>query len=74
MRSPRTTCRVDRALFGHINLVVTRSCALLLALTGSRITAPPDALDTARWYQHRGACRRHSRSSPTPRWARSAAR
>ncbi len=43
----------DRALFGHINLVVTRSVrALLLALTGSRITAPPDALDTARWYQH----------------------
>ncbi|WP_440225344.1 acyl-CoA dehydrogenase [Dokdonella sp. MW10] len=43
----------DRALFGHVNLIVTRSVrALLLALTGSRLAGVPHTEDTARYYQH----------------------
>jgi acyl-CoA dehydrogenase len=43
----------DLALFGHVNLVVTRAVrALLLALTGSRLAAVPHAQDTTRYYQH----------------------
>jgi acyl-CoA dehydrogenase len=43
----------DVALFGHINLVVTRSVrALLLALSGSRFAGVPRTDDTTRYYQH----------------------
>lgn len=45
--------RFDKALFGHVNLLmrnVTR--AKLLAWTGSRLAAAPRAEDTARYYQH----------------------
>ncbi len=43
----------DRALFGHVNLYVTRSVrALLLALSGSRMAGAPPAEDTGRYYQH----------------------
>jgi acyl-CoA dehydrogenase len=43
----------DRALFGHVNLIVTRSVrALLLALSGSRLAGMPAAIDTGRYYQH----------------------
>ena len=43
----------DRALFGHVNLVATRSVrALVLALTGSRVAGTPAVVDTHRYYQH----------------------
>jgi acyl-CoA dehydrogenase len=45
--------KFDKALFGHINLLlrnITR--AKLLAWTSSRITAAPRTEDTARYYQH----------------------
>src|SRR6201996_2799499 len=45
--------RFDKALFGHVNLLmrnVTR--AKLLAWTGSRLAAAPRTEDTARYYQH----------------------
>ena len=43
----------DRALFGHVNLIVTRSVrALLLALSGSRLAGVPEVVDTRRYYQH----------------------
>jgi acyl-CoA dehydrogenase len=43
----------DRAIFGHVNLLVTRSVrAWLLALSGSRLASTPDAIDTQRYYQH----------------------
>ena len=43
----------DLAIFGHINLIATRSVrALLLALSGSRLAGAPQTEDTARYYQH----------------------
>ncbi len=43
----------DLAIFGHVNLLVTRSVrALLLALSGSRLAGVPQTEDTARYYQH----------------------
>lgn len=43
----------DLAIFGHVNLIVTRSVrAVLLALTGSRLAGAPRTEDTARYYQH----------------------
>jgi acyl-CoA dehydrogenase len=43
----------DRALFGHVNLFVTRAVrAKLLAWTGSRLAAAPRAEDTQRYFQH----------------------
>jgi acyl-CoA dehydrogenase len=43
----------DTAIFGHVNLFVTRAIrATLLALTGSRIAGTPHAQDTQRYYQH----------------------
>ncbi len=43
----------DLAIFGHVNLLVTRSLrALLLALSGSRLASVPQTEDTARYYQH----------------------
>ncbi|MEP7042741.1 MAG: acyl-CoA dehydrogenase [Dokdonella sp.] len=43
----------DRAIFGHVNLFVTRAIrAKLLALTGSRLAGVPRVTDTARYYQH----------------------
>ena len=43
----------DRAIFGHVNFLFTRSVrALLLALSGSRLAGHPDAHDTTRYLQH----------------------
>jgi len=43
----------DKAIFGHVNLFVTRAIrAKLLALSGSRFAAPPHVQDTQRYYQH----------------------
>ena len=43
----------DRAIFGHVNLFVTRSVrAKLLAWSGSRLAGVPRAEDTRRYYQH----------------------
>ena len=43
----------DLAIFGHVNLLLTRSLrALLLALSGSRLAGVPRTEDTARYYQH----------------------
>jgi acyl-CoA dehydrogenase len=43
----------DRAIFGHVNLFVTRAVrAKLLAWSGSRLAGKPDAEDTGRYYQH----------------------
>ncbi len=43
----------DRALFGHVNLYVTRSVrAKLLAWSGSRLAGTPATVDTRRYYQH----------------------
>ena len=43
----------DLAIFGHVNLIATRSVrALLLALSGSRLAGVPQTEDTARYYQH----------------------
>ncbi|MEO7064250.1 MAG: acyl-CoA dehydrogenase [Dokdonella sp.] len=43
----------DRAIFGHVNLFVTRAIrAKLLALSGSRFAGVPRAEDTRRYYQH----------------------
>jgi acyl-CoA dehydrogenase len=43
----------DRAIFGHMNLFVTRAVrALLLALSGSRLAGVPRTADTSRYFQH----------------------
>jgi acyl-CoA dehydrogenase len=43
----------DRAIFGHVNVFVTRSVrALLLAFSGSRFADVPRTEDTARYCQH----------------------
>jgi len=43
----------DRAIFGHVNLFVTRAIRTkLLALSGSRLAGVPHVADTARYYQH----------------------
>ena len=43
----------DRALFGHLNLFVTRATRTkLLAWTGSRLAGTPHTQDTKRYYQH----------------------
>jgi acyl-CoA dehydrogenase len=43
----------DPAIFGHVNLLVTRSLrSLLLALSGSRLAGAPRTEDTTRYYQH----------------------
>jgi acyl-CoA dehydrogenase len=43
----------DKAIFGHVNLFVTRSVrAKLLAFSGSRLAGVPHAQDTQRYYQH----------------------
>jgi len=43
----------DKAIFGHVNLFVTRAIrAKLLALTGSRLADSPSVQDTHRYYQH----------------------
>ncbi|HZP66282.1 MAG TPA: acyl-CoA dehydrogenase [Rudaea sp.] len=49
----KNLAKFDKALFGHINLLmrnVTR--AKLLAWSGSRLAAAPRTEDTARYYQH----------------------
>ncbi|MBA8889550.1 acyl-CoA dehydrogenase [Dokdonella fugitiva] len=43
----------DRAIFGHVNLFVTRATrAKLLAWSGSRLAGAPRTEDTHRYYQH----------------------
>lgn len=43
----------DKAIFGHVNLYVTRAIrAKLLALSGSRLAGTPHVQDTRRYYQH----------------------
>ncbi|MBZ0222150.1 MAG: acyl-CoA dehydrogenase [Dokdonella sp.] len=43
----------DRAILGHVNLYCTRIVrAKLLAWSGSRLAAKPDADDTGRYFQH----------------------
>ncbi|MET0225715.1 MAG: acyl-CoA dehydrogenase [Dokdonella sp.] len=43
----------DRAIFGHMNLFVTRAIrAKLLAVSGARLAGVPRVADTARYYQH----------------------
>ena len=43
----------DRAIFGHVNLFVTRAIrAKLLAFTGSRLAGVPDTPDMRRYFQH----------------------
>ena len=43
----------DRAIFGHVNLFVTRTVrAKLLAWSGARLAGVPRAADTQRYYQH----------------------
>jgi len=43
----------DRAIFGHVNLFVTRAIRTkLLALSGARLAGVPHVADTARYYQH----------------------
>jgi acyl-CoA dehydrogenase len=43
----------DRALFGHVNLFITRAVrAKLLAWTGSRLASVPRTEDMHRYYQH----------------------
>jgi acyl-CoA dehydrogenase len=43
----------DRALFGHVNLLVRNATrAKLLAWSGSRLARAPDVADTGRYYQH----------------------
>jgi acyl-CoA dehydrogenase len=43
----------DGAIFGHVNLFVTRAVrAKLLALSGSRLAGVPRTEDTHRYYQH----------------------
>jgi acyl-CoA dehydrogenase len=43
----------DAALFGHVNFVVTRAVrSFVCALTGSRLVAAPQVVDTERYYQH----------------------
>lgn len=43
----------DRAIFGHLNLFVTRAVrAKLLAWTGSRLAGAPHTPDVRRYYQH----------------------
>ncbi|HEV7491021.1 MAG TPA: acyl-CoA dehydrogenase [Rhodanobacteraceae bacterium] len=49
----RDLAAFDKAIFGHVNLLVTRAIrAKLLALSGSRLAAPPHVQDTQRYYQH----------------------
>ena len=43
----------DKAIFGHVNLFITRATRTkLLAWTGSRIAGTPHVQDAARYYQH----------------------
>ncbi|HVV98406.1 MAG TPA: acyl-CoA dehydrogenase, partial [Rhodanobacteraceae bacterium] len=43
----------DKAIFGHVNLFITRATRTkLLAWTGSRIAGTPHVQDTKRYYQH----------------------
>ncbi|HEX5122855.1 MAG TPA: acyl-CoA dehydrogenase [Rhodanobacteraceae bacterium] len=43
----------DKAIFGHVNLFITRATRTkLLAWTGSRLAGTPHVQDTARYYQH----------------------
>ncbi len=43
----------DKAIFGHVNLFITRATrAKLLAWTGARLAGVPHVQDTARYYQH----------------------
>ncbi len=43
----------DRAIFGHVNLFVTRAIRTkLLALSGSHLAGVPSGEDTRRYYQH----------------------
>ncbi|NII11965.1 acyl-CoA dehydrogenase [Oleiagrimonas sp. C23AA] len=43
----------DRALFGYVNFIATRSVrAFLLGLSGSRLARAPDTADVHRFYQH----------------------
>jgi len=43
----------DKAIFGHVNLFMTRATRTkLLAWTGSRIAGTPHVQDTKRYYQH----------------------
>jgi acyl-CoA dehydrogenase len=45
--------KFDRAIFGHVNLLVRNATrAKLLAWTGSRLAAAPRTEDTSRYYQH----------------------
>jgi len=45
--------KFDKAIFGHVNLFITRAIrAKLLALTGSRLADAPSVQDTHRYYQH----------------------
>ncbi len=49
----RDLAAFDKAIFGHVNLFATRAIrAKLLALSGSRLAAPPHVQDTQRYYQH----------------------
>jgi len=49
----RDLAAFDKAIFGHVNLFATRAIrAKLLALSGSRLAAPPNVQDTQRYYQH----------------------
>ena len=49
----RDLAAFDKAIFGHVNLLATRAIrAKLLALSGSRLAAPPHVQDTQRYYQH----------------------
>jgi acyl-CoA dehydrogenase len=43
----------DKAIFGHVNLFMTRAVRTkLLAWTGARLAGVPHVQDTARYYQH----------------------
>jgi acyl-CoA dehydrogenase len=43
----------DKAIFGHVNLFMTRATRTkLLAWTGARLAGVPHVQDTARYYQH----------------------
>src|SRR5699024_68099 len=45
--------RLDKAVFGYVNFVVTRALrALLLGLSGSRLARVPDTPDMKRFHQH----------------------
>src|SRR5699024_2187932 len=47
--------RLDKAVFGYVNFVITRALrALLLGLSGSRLARVPDTPDMKRFHQHLG--------------------